>query len=55
MFDTTKLIVIGHKCKMCSALKKKLSKLDKKIVAGLEKSKGISYNYEKILRGVDFK
>lgn len=54
IFDTTNTIVIGHKCKKCNTLKKKLSVLDKKILSRLEKTKGW-YNYDKILVGLSFK
>jgi hypothetical protein len=37
IFDTRELMVIGHKCKVCNAIRKKLSKMDLKIVRRLEK------------------
>ena len=52
VFDTTEMIVIGHKCSKCSKLKKQLTDLDKKILERLEKSKDFSPDYEKILKGL---
>ena len=52
VFDTTNMIVVGHKCKTCNSLKKKLSELDKEILSRLEKNKESTYDYEKILDGV---
>jgi len=53
-FDTTDMILIGHKCKKCDNLKKKSSLLDKTIIKRLEKSKNTLFDYEKILKGLDF-
>lgn len=53
IFDTTNVIVVGHKCVKCDSLKKKLSKLDKQILKRLESTEG-SYDYEKILEGLNF-
>ena len=55
VFDTTNKIFVGHKCKTCSKLKKKLSSLDKKILVRLERSKDSFYDYEKILKEVGLK
>ena len=55
VFDTTNMLLVGHKCKKCSKLKKKLSSLDKKILNRLEKSKNKFYEYEEILKGISFK
>lgn len=56
VFDTRDMIVVGHKCKKCSLLKKKLNPMDKEILKRLEKDKkAISYNYEKILQGIKLK
>lgn len=52
VFDTTDLIMVGHNCKKCNSLKKKLSSLDKKILTRLEKDKNKFYDYEKILDGI---
>ena len=38
-FDTTDLMVIGHKCKICNRIRETLSKSDLKIVEKLEKVK----------------
>lgn len=53
VFDTKKMIVVGHKCKMCSSLKRKLNKLDKEILKRLEKNKETFYDYDKILDGLN--
>lgn len=37
-FDTTGLMVVGHKCKVCDKVRKTLSKIDLKIVERLEKN-----------------
>jgi len=42
IFDTTNLMVVGHKCKICNAIRKKLSKMDLKIVERLEKEQSSS-------------
>lgn len=56
IYDTSNMLVVGHgKCKTCNSIKKKLSELDKKILARLEKSKDFSYDYEKILGGLVLK
>ena len=54
-FDTTNMILVGHKCSKCDKLKKKLSPLDKKILGRLEKNTKSIYDYEKILKGIVFK
>ena len=38
-FDTKKLMVIGHKCKVCNSIRKNLKKFDLKIVERLEKNR----------------
>ena len=53
VFDTTDMIMVGHKCKKCDSLKKKLSNLDKEILKRLEATKEW-YNYEKILERLKF-
>lgn len=53
VFDTTDKIFVGHKCDTCNKLKKKLSSLDKKILARLEADKEYDYDYEKILEGIN--
>lgn len=55
VFDTANMILVGHKCKTCHKLKKKLSSLDKKILNKLEKDKDEFFDYEKILKEVNFK
>ena len=55
VFDTTNKILIGHKCKTCHKLEKKLSLLDKKILNKLKKDKDEFFDYEKILKKVNFK
>ena len=52
IFDTTELIVVNHKCSICSKLKKKLSSLDKKILSKLEKNGDSCYDYNEILKGI---
>lgn len=37
IFDTTQLMVLGHKCKVCNKIRKTLSKSDLKIVERWEK------------------
>jgi len=37
IFDTRDMMVIGHKCKICNSIRKKLSKMDLRIVERLEK------------------
>lgn len=55
IFDTTNIIVVGHKCKMCDSLKKKLFPMDKKILSRLEKYKETSFDYDEILSGLIIK
>ena len=52
IFDTTNMIMVGHKCSKCSSLKKKLTSIDKIILSRLEKNKDSFYDYGKILNGV---
>ena len=54
VFDTKHKMVVGHKCKTCNKIRKKLSQLDKKILGRLEKEKDILYDYDKILEGIQF-
>lgn len=37
VFDTSKLMELGHKCKMCNAIRKKQKKFDLKIIEKWEK------------------
>ncbi len=52
IFDTSNSIFVGHKCKTCDKLKRKLSSLDKKILSRLEKNKDDYPEYEIILKGL---
>jgi hypothetical protein len=36
-YDTTNLLVVGHKCKTCTKIRKTLSKMDLRILERLEK------------------
>lgn len=53
VYDTTEKMWVNHKCKVCNEIKKKLSPMDKKILARLERTKEW-YDYDKILKGIDF-
>ncbi len=55
VFDTSDMIVVGHKCSRCTRLKKKLSLIDKKILKRLEQNKDSFYDYKKILKGLMLK
>lgn len=55
VFDMKDMISVGHKCKVCNKLRKKLSVLDKKILDRLEKNEDPFSNHEEILRGLTFK